>query len=154
MGDLGNRFDLPPWAYVPGKTARHADGFFDLLRQTAQPGSDVKSLACSDAWLAGLHFLKAGYFWESHELIEPVWMALPPGSSERSLAQAVIQIANASLKLSMERPQAVLRICDLAEPLLVNGQEGSSAMGVDYDELSGCLQALRENANQLAGFRE
>lgn len=150
MGDLGNRFDLPPWAYVPGKTARHADGFFDVLRQTAQPGSDVESLASSDAWLAGLYFLKAGYFWEAHELIEPVWMALAPGSSERSLAQAVIQIANASLKLSMERPRAVLKICDLAEPLLAGGRDGASAMGVDYNDLSDCLSALREDANQLA----
>lgn len=106
---------LPPHAYVPGQNARHAEGWFDGIKETARPGMDLSALARSRAFEVGLAYLEAGYFWECHEVLEAVWMALPEGTPERSLVQAIIQLANARLKLRMQRPKATARLCDIAE---------------------------------------
>ncbi|MCC6000913.1 MAG: DUF309 domain-containing protein [Pararhodobacter sp.] len=101
---------LPSHAYVPGRTPRHPEGRFDALRATAMPGMTPQALAVSPAFCAGLLYLDQGYFWESHEVLEPVWLALPQGTAERHLVQALIQLANARLKARMDRPRAVARL--------------------------------------------
>ncbi|WP_322864911.1 DUF309 domain-containing protein [Aquicoccus sp. G2-2] len=70
--------ELPPYAYVPGATPRHAEGMFDALCDTAR--GDPAELARTPAWRGGLDWCDAGYFWEAHELWEAVWMALPLNS--------------------------------------------------------------------------
>ncbi|WP_168223064.1 DUF309 domain-containing protein [Oceanicola sp. D3] len=102
----------PEYAYVPGQTARHPEGAFDGLRATAEP----KPLA-SEALTTGLDWIDAGYFWEAHEVLEPVWLALPDGAARTGI-QALIQLANAGLKARMERPAAALRLCDIAARLI------------------------------------
>ncbi|HMH97891.1 MAG TPA: DUF309 domain-containing protein, partial [Bradyrhizobium sp.] len=52
----------------------------------------------------------AGYFWESHQVLETVWAAVPQGGRERVLLRACIQIANANLKLRMNKPHAAVRL--------------------------------------------
>jgi uncharacterized protein len=107
-------FPTPTYAYVPGQSPRHPENTFDGIRGSAQVGMSVEDLAGSDAWQAGLQFLRQGYYWEAHEVIEPVWLALP-GGPEKRLVQGVIQLANAALKHKMGRPRAVLRLCDLVD---------------------------------------
>lgn len=108
------------------------------------------ALAASDAWCAGWQFLRQGYFWEAHELFEPVWMALPPNSRERALVQGVIQVANAALKARMRRPRAVLRLCDLAERHLgAAGAAGAEAMRADGAWLENEIARLRMGANLI-----
>ena len=102
---------LPPYAYIPGKTPRHAEGFFDAIRNTAQPGMGLRALLGSAAFETGLAYLHAGFNWEAHEVFEPVWMALPAGSAGRDFVQGLIQLANARLKLEMGRPRAAARLC-------------------------------------------
>lgn len=109
----------PDYAYVPGRTPRHAEGFLDYLRASVQPGASVQELQQSPAWTAGLCFIEHGYYWEAHEVLEPVWMVLPHGSPEREMAQALIQYANALLKREMQRPRAVLRLCKMIQGQLV-----------------------------------
>ncbi|MCE8532650.1 DUF309 domain-containing protein [Ruegeria pomeroyi] len=55
-----------------------------------------------------------GYFWEAHEVWEPVWMVLPQNSGARYRVQAAIQLTNAALKLRMGRRDAARRLCALA----------------------------------------
>lgn len=108
-----SRFDdieLPAHAYVPGSTARHESGAFDHFCVDAKPGMDVEALASCLAWRAGLKFLEAGFFWEAHEVLESVWMALPKDSADRQTVQALIQYANAGLKQKMGRPDAASRL--------------------------------------------
>jgi hypothetical protein len=50
-----------------------------------------------------------GYFWESQEILEAVWAAAPQGGRERILLRACIQIANANLRLRMQKPHAAAR---------------------------------------------
>ncbi len=104
----------PTHAYVPGRTPRHPEGTFDALRDTARAGDTPDALAQSAAFRAGLHYLDTGFYWEAHEVLESVWMALPYGSAERFFVQALIQLANGRLKLVMERPKAALRLALIA----------------------------------------
>ncbi|MBE1285446.1 MAG: DUF309 domain-containing protein [Rhodobacteraceae bacterium] len=141
-------FPLPPFAYVPGRTERHPEGFFDEIRQTAAALGDAGDLFQSEAWVTGLQFLDSGFFWEAHEVIEPVWLALDVGTPQRQLAQAVIQLANAELKRCMDRPNAVRRLCDQVSLLLTAIPEPVlDAAGLERKELEARIAALRAWSN-------
>lgn len=118
MPDENTNVPLPAHAYIPGSSPRHPEGFFDNLRSSVRPGMSAETLSGTSAFRSGLRFLKAGYFWEAHEVLEPVWMALPPDTPERYLVQALIQLANAKLKARMNRPRAAIRLCQLTRGLL------------------------------------
>jgi hypothetical protein len=92
-------------------------------------------VAASPAWAAARAYYGAGFYWEAHELLEPVWMATAPGSAERHLVQAFIQLANARLKLRMERPKAVARLCCLSrEHLVAAAVAGGPGAGFRIDQ--------------------
>jgi hypothetical protein len=132
---------FPDYAYVPGRTPRHPEGMFDALRQSVDLDAAPDALMETPAWIAGLSYLEEGFFWEAHEALEPVWMALPLGSSEREMVQALIQLANAGLKREMGRPQAVLRICAMVRAHL--GRIGDApVMGQNPAELLRTVGAL------------
>lgn len=135
----------PPHAYVPGRTPRHPDGLFDAIRDTAFARMSEAALAECDALAAGLTYLDEGFFWEAHEVLEPVWMACPPNSAARLAVQALIQIANARLKLRMERPGAAARILSLAEGHLAEAQRAGRAvvLGLTLDSIGARLEAIR-----------
>lgn len=116
----------PTHAYIPGKTPRHPEGCFDPIRDTAQPDMTEQELAESAAFQTGVAYLEHGYFWEAHELLEPVWMVLPENGDARVLVQALIQLANAYLKQQMDRPKAALRLCGIVRALL--GQTGGGVI--------------------------
>ncbi|WP_213545720.1 DUF309 domain-containing protein [Vannielia litorea] len=132
----------PAYAYVPGRTQRHPEGAFDAIRATAEP----EPLA-SEALRTGLDWIDAGYFWEAHEVLEPVWMALPDGPA-RTGVQALIQLANAGLKARMARPAAALRLCDIAARLIVEAAPfAPPARPSGWFTLR--LEAIREGAVQM-----
>lgn len=133
---------------MPGRTPRHPDGAFDAIRDRVPAALTPAALAGCDAWAAGWQYLRDGYFWEAHELWEPVWMALPAGSPARGLVQAMIQIANAGLKLRMGRPRAVRRLCAMAEDLLAGGGwRAAAACGASGTEIRAILLRFRAAAN-------
>ena len=137
--------DLPEHAYVPGQTARHAEGRFAPICATAQLGMSPAQLAQSEAFCTGLFYLQRGYFWEAHELFEPVWMALEEGSEERRLLQALIQLANAQLKLRMHRPKAASRLCIMVRGLLEK-LTGARVMGQDIAQIMARLEVVEVRA--------
>ena len=77
---------FPPYAHEPGRNERHPDGLFADLRASARPGMAAEALAECAAWRIGLAFYRAGFHWEAHEVLEPVWTAAPPNSRERAAA--------------------------------------------------------------------
>ncbi len=142
-------FPDPPHAHIPGKTPRHPEGRFDALCATALPDQTGRAVFASDAWRAGLQFFRSGYFWEAHEVWEAVWMALPDELDERRLVQGMIQLANAALKEKMERPRAVLRLCDIAEQALKALPEALWRIaGLSEDEIRDHLLEMRKHAHQ------
>jgi len=140
---------LPDHAYVPGQTARHPDGAFSALCATAVKAKSQAELMRSDAWRVGLAWLDKGYFWEAHELLEPVWAALPQNSPERRLVQALIQIANAGLKTRMDKPKAVRKILEKARSLLseCGAGERQEIMGIDLDAVHARMSRIETQQN-------
>lgn len=140
---MGAANPWPTHAYVPGKTARHAEDAFDEVRQTARAGLTPKQLAECPAFRLGLRYLGAGYYWEAHELFEPVWMVLPDPSPERQFVRALIQIANGFLKLEMDRPKAAARLEGISRGLL-SGIDQGTVMGVDTREIYSLTDVMRD----------
>ncbi len=132
---------LPEYAYVPGQNERHPEDAFDVLKATAVRSKDSTELASCEAFLAGLRFLDAGYYWEAHEVLEPVWMALPDGAAERRLVQGLIQLANGRLKLRMGRLKAALRLVGQARGLVPSGMS-FTIMTLDVQEVHAWINAL------------
>ncbi len=58
-------------------------------------------------------------------------METPDPSPERDMVQAVIQLANARLKLRMDRPKAAARLCGMVRDLLDAVPEGACPLGLD-----------------------
>ncbi|WP_439143513.1 DUF309 domain-containing protein [Planktotalea sp.] len=116
----------PTHAYVPGKTMRHPEGAFDGVRDTVKPDLTIEQLAECEAFVSGLNYIQSGFFWEAHEVLEPVWMILPDPSRERAFVQGVIQIANGLLKLEMGRPKAAARLLVISTDLLAQADHPPS----------------------------
>jgi hypothetical protein len=103
---------LPGWAYVPGETADAEPDHDTLWQAKALVPSRFRDFvpARHPALRYGIALNDAGYFWESHEVLEAVWAAAPQGGRERILLRACIQIANANLRLRMQKPNAAARL--------------------------------------------
>src|SRR5580692_987814 len=103
---------LPRWAYTPGGTGE-AEADYDTLWQAkalvpSRFGDFVP--ARHPALRYGIALNDVGYFWESQQVLEAVWAAAPQGGRERILLRACIQIANANLKLRVQKANAAARL--------------------------------------------
>ncbi|MBR0843589.1 DUF309 domain-containing protein [Bradyrhizobium liaoningense] len=100
----------PRWAYVPGETG--AVDYETLALAKAQVPSAFRGHvpARHPALRYGLALNDRGYFWESQEVLEAVWAAAPQGGRERILLRACIHIANANLRLRMQRSHSAARL--------------------------------------------
>ncbi len=68
--------------------------------------------------------LERGYYWEVHEVLEPLWMVEPPNGARREGLQGLIQFANGALKVSMGRPGAAARLFAIAREHLASAGPG------------------------------
>jgi uncharacterized protein len=137
---------MPPHAYVPGRNARHPEDWFDAIKAGVTPDLSAAALADTAAWRAGLAYLDAGYFWECHEVLEAVWMQTPDPSPEREMVQAVIQLANARLKLRMDRPRATLRLCAMVEGHLARIPDDLPILELTAGQVRDWLDPVRKEA--------
>lgn len=133
---------LPPHAYLPGQSPRHPEDFFDDVRASVAAGLTVSQLEQSRAWTFGWVLFREEFYWEAHEVWEPVWMHLPDQSRERLFVQACIQLANALLKEKMQRFSAAERISDLVHGYLRACPKAEIVMGVPVQEVFGILGDL------------
>ncbi len=92
---------LPRWPHIPGRTDQPD---YAWLTAISDDSATRVRLAVS--------LIQNDFHWEAHELLEPVWHALPPQSASRDMIRAVIQLANALLKIEMRRPSAAARLLD------------------------------------------
>lgn len=115
---------LPPHAYIPGKTPRHEEQTFDEIKSTTPNVFDPSLIVQSRAFAAGVLFLEKGFYWEAHEVLEPLWILCPANAPEKAFLQGIIQIANAKLKLLMERPKAAQKIYALAMECFESAERG------------------------------
>ncbi len=148
------RLPLPDHAHIPGRNTRPGEGFLADLGIAVLAETRDEAAADNIAWRYGVRLFNAGFFFEAHEALEPVWMTAPPNSRERHLVAAVIQMANAALKQVMGRERAVARLLDLAADRLEQAFAGGakSVMGLSRVEATAALEALRRNARDSRAF--
>jgi hypothetical protein len=101
---------LPRWAFIPGVETEADHETLAMAKALVPARFNGFVPARHPALRYGLGLNDAGFFWESHEILEAVWAAAPQGGRERILLRACIQIANANLKLRMGRPHAASRL--------------------------------------------
>ncbi|TMM52919.1 DUF309 domain-containing protein [Sulfitobacter sabulilitoris] len=135
MPDLAGGVTAPPHAYVPGQTPRHPEDWFDGIKASVTTATPVADLHTTQAFHAGRAYFDAGYYWECHEVLEAVWMQAPEGSAERDMVQALIQLANARLKLRMDRPRAARRLCDMVMAHLARCPRDIAILGLDVPQM-------------------
>jgi hypothetical protein len=102
----------------------------------------------ADRWEYGLDLFDHGYLWESHEVLEQTWKALPPKTPERDLAQAIILAAAALLRSHLGDERSAATLCARAVALLVRVSPATArARGIDAPRLAADLErALRGGA--------
>src|SRR6266550_600670 len=102
------KLPLPQWAYVPGETAEAEADHDTLWQAMVLVPSRFQDFvpARHPALRYGIALNDNGYFWEAQEILEAVWAAAQQGGRERILLRACIQIANANLRLRMQKPRA------------------------------------------------
>jgi DUF309 family protein family protein len=107
-----NNVPLPQWAYVPGEMAEDDANRDTLWKAKSLVPSRFRDYAPArhPALRYGLALNDRGYFWESQEVLEAVWAAAPQGGRERILLRACILIANANLRLRIQKPHAASRL--------------------------------------------
>src|ERR1700709_539035 len=101
---------LPRWAYIPGVETEADHDTLAMAKALVPARFNGFVPARHPALRYGLGLNDAGFFWESHEILEAVWAAAPQGGRERTLLRACIQIANANLRLRMQKPHAAARL--------------------------------------------
>ena len=101
---------LPRWAFIPGVEGEADHDTLAMAKALVPARFNGFVPARHPALRYGLGLNDAGFFWESHEILEALWAAAPQGGRERILLRACIQIANANLKLRMDRPHAASRL--------------------------------------------
>lgn len=133
----------PPYAYVPGRSSRHAEDLFDRFKVDAS--MDDGQFASSNAWQFGLAFLVDGYFWESHEVLESIWLAAAQNSAQKCMVQGIIQLANAGLKFKMKQEDAGNRLLIMADGLIgeASRRGGLAVLGLSSAKVSS-LRAVVE----------
>src|SRR3569832_2932218 len=102
----------PQWAYVPGEATEAEADHETLAMATALVPSAFRGYvpARHPALRYGLALNDRGYFWESQEVLEAVWAAAPQGGRERVLLRACILVANANLRLRMQKSRSAARL--------------------------------------------
>lgn len=144
---------LPSEPYVPGVTARPTASVVFDISEAAPAVTDPSRWREHEAWLAGFRLYGQGYFWETHEVWEPVWIGARPNSAERVMVQGLIQLANGCLKVKMGRPKAALRLVALSRDCL--GEAANSGrdrlMGLDLGAARDGLKRFEETFARESG---
>jgi hypothetical protein len=110
--NAGGPLPWPQWAYVPGEAAGLDADYQTLDIAKALVPSAFRGYvpARHPALRYGLALNDRGYFWESQEVLEAVWAAAPQNGRERILLRACILIANANLRLRVQKARSAARL--------------------------------------------
>ncbi|WP_337660182.1 DUF309 domain-containing protein [Anderseniella sp. Alg231-50] len=127
---------LPSQTHVPGTGSKPDQVPLDHAKELAPAVTGAYDWQDNVPYLYGHDLMRAGYYWEAHEVWEAVWLATPSNSPERLLLQALIQTANAQLKTGMQRDNAAARLQGQVEELRLEliarlGGRIETYMGVD-----------------------
>lgn len=129
-------FALPTVRHRPGSGTAPDLAALDAVKVLGPGRTEAAAWGANQPYLYGTELFEAGFYWEAHEVWEPVWMNAIPNSAERRLLQALIQYTNAALKRDMGRDRAAQRLlAETARHLhrVPNSCRAGYLMGVDLD---------------------
>lgn len=139
---------------MPGVNARPDEAFFAAVKASVPAATVDATSADNAAWRYGLRLANAGFYWEAHEVLEPVWLNAAPNSRERHLVQAVIHLANGLLKQAMGRTGASLRLAEMCRDALAGAFPAGSGrlMGIDFADAASAADALAQGNREIGLF--
>ena len=143
MADPDLDIRMPPHVYVPGLSPGHPRSLFEGLKATVHADVPASELHQTQAFVAGVRFFHAGYFWECHDVLDAVWMQTSDPSPERDMVLALIQLANARLKVLMRQPGAARRLCDMVETHLSRCPSDRAVLGLWVKDMLDLVQDAR-----------
>ncbi len=108
---------LPSHVHVPGSGSTPDLVPLDQAKDLTPAVTMAHTWQDNVPYLYGHDLMRAGCYWEAHEVWEAAWLAASANSPERLLLQALIQQANARLKSDMRRDNAAARLLVQVEAL-------------------------------------
>jgi uncharacterized protein len=123
--------DFPAFAYVPGLRPR--------------PAPDHVALPSTgwDQFRWGIDLFNYGYYWEAHEVWEPLWRSARKGSRRRLLIKGLIALCAAGVKAHQGNPIGGQRHARRAASIfrrLGEGFERGSILGLSPAALLRCAE--------------
>lgn len=140
---------LPRWSYLPGATPEPDREPLERAKALVPRAFADSVSAAHPAFVYGVALHDAGFFWEAHEVWEAVWKAAPKNGCDRLILRALIQLANAKLKLRVGRKGAAVRLLgeaatDLAEAGRRRASDRSLAASFDIGGLRAEIRAIMQ----------
>lgn len=133
---------FPPYAYVPGlwpHPTRHAAGHSRNHPTEVPAPLDPARWRSSEAYLRGIELFDHGYYWESHEAWERLWLIAARDDGVRELLQGLIQLAAAGVKLRQGWHAAARRLGTSAAQHFVRARQlcdgAESLAGLTFGDL-------------------
>jgi uncharacterized protein len=150
---------LPRVRHVPGTGSTPDRTTLDAIKATIPPRIVSADWPICAAYRYGFRLADTGYFWEAHEIWEPVWLACAAGGIERLALRSLIQLVNAELKMVMRQPTAARRLVGEVRTLideieLRRPTRGAVIMGLDLvtlDALAAMLEAATSSPTAETG---
>ncbi|XUJ36505.1 DUF309 domain-containing protein [Bradyrhizobium japonicum] len=131
--DASGPLPWPRWAYVPGETGGVDADYetLDLAKALVPRRSAATCRRAIRRCATGSRSTTAAISGNSQEVLEAVWAAAPQGGRERILLRACIHIANANLRLRMQRLHSAARLFGDAQAELRALNSRKAAAGGD-----------------------
>jgi predicted metal-dependent hydrolase len=139
---------LPPYRHVPGETPHPVrdPGGHSFGRELAPISIDEASWASNDSYRYAIDLFNAGYYWECHEALEPLWHGVGRDGAVGRFVQGLIQAAAALLKATTNKPQPARTLAAAAAAKLHAGD--AVMLGVDAHGLADRVLAYTEGSEQ------
>ena len=143
---------LPPYAFVPGRwphPLRDPDGHGFAAAEERVVLDPEDPRACR-TFLEGIDCFNHGYYWEAHEQWEAIWNGAGRHGPVAELAQGLIKLAAACVKVRQGYRSAARSLATAAaEQLAELGREHELFAGVDLDHAHRLAVWLAERAAEL-----
>jgi len=133
-------FGLPAKRHIPGSGSEPDLEFLQSIKQQCPENIATDQWRGNLVYRYGWHLFTHQFYWESHEIWEAVWLRCHANSRQRFLLQALIQIANARLKIMQNKntvaQKILLHATALGEEAFSGRNRHQVLMGVSHILLS------------------